>query len=195
MDPLSQEAVREMFEKSGALLQGHFLLSSGLHSARYLQCAKVLEEPDQAERLGRALGARFSGQAMDLVVAPALGGVIIGHEVARAVGARFVFTERDSEGRAVLRRGFRFTPGARTLVVEDVVTTGGSTREVIELARVAGCEVRAVAVIVDRSGGRAEFDVPLVSLLQLDVPTWSAADCELCRRGEPVEKPGSRKRS
>ncbi len=182
-----------MLQETGALLEGHFLLSSGLHSPQYLQCARLLEDPRRAERLGQALAAKFAGQLLDVVASPALGGVIIGHEVARAAGARFIFTERDVTGRAILRRGFRLIPGERALVVEDVVTTGGSTREVIELLRVAAAEIRAVAAIVDRSGGQAEFELPLVSLLQLDVPAWPPEQCDLCRRGIPTEKPGSRK--
>ena len=182
-----------MLQETGALLEGHFLLSSGLHSPQYLQCARLLEDPRRAERLGQALAAKFAGQQLDLVASPALGALIIGHEVARAAGARFIFTERDVTGRAILRRGFRVIPGERTLVVEDVVTTGGSTREVIEMLRAAAAEIRAVAAIVDRSGGQVEFDVPLVSLLQLDVPAWPPEQCDLCRRGIPTEKPGSRK--
>jgi len=180
-------------ESSGALLDGHFVLSSGLHSPRYLQCARVLEDPRRAELLGAALARNFDGQMLDLVAGPALGSLIIGHEVARAAGARFVFTERDAAGAAVLRRGFRINPGERSIVIEDVITTGGSTREVVDVLRKAGAEIRAVACIVDRSGGRAEFHVPLVSLVTLDVPAWPAAECELCRKGIPVEKPGSKK--
>ncbi len=185
--------LERMFQESGALLEGHFLLSSGLHSARYLQCALVLEDPVRAERLGRLLAERFAGQQLDVVVSPALGALIIGHEVARAAGARFLFTERDGAGKAALRRGFRMIPGERTLVVEDVVTTGGSTREVIALLREAHAEIRGVAAIVDRSGGQAGFDVPLVSLVEINAPTFPADQCEMCRRGDPIEKPGSKK--
>jgi orotate phosphoribosyltransferase len=190
---LNPQDLQKLFQESGALLEGHFILSSGLHTSRYLQCARLLEDPRRAELVGRALAEQFAGQSPDLVAGPALGAVIVGHEVARAAGARFIFTERDAEGHATLRRGFRVIPGERTIVVEDVVTTGGSTREVIKLLCDAQAEVRAVACIVDRSGGRAEFDVPLVALLQLDVPAWPAAECELCRKGIPVVKPGSRK--
>ncbi len=182
-----------MLEETGALLEGHFVLSSGLHSSKYLQCARLLEDPRRAETLGRALAEKFAGQQLDVVAGPALGALIIGHEVARAAGARFIFTERDADGQTVLRRGFRVIPGERTLVVEDVVTTGGSTREVLALLRAAGAEIRAVAAIVDRSGGQASFDLPLVSLLQLEIRAWPAETCELCRNGIPVHKPGSRK--
>ena len=185
------DEVLEMFVKSGALKEGHFLLSSGLHSPQYMQCALVLEEPRRAERLGRELAALL--EKAQAVISPALGGVVIGHEVARATGARFLFTERESTGRAVLRRGFALRPGERVVVVEDVVTTGGSTREVIEVARAAGAEVLAVAAIVDRSGGRADFGMPFFSLLSMEVPAFAPEKCELCRSGVPVEKPGSRK--
>ncbi len=191
---LNPQKLHKLLEESGALLDGHFLLSSGLHSPRYLQCALLLQDPENAELVGRAIADLFDGQQLDLVVGPALGAVIIGHEVARAAGARFLFTERNTEGKAVLRRGFLVLPGERAIVVEDVVTTGGSTREVVNLLHEAGAEVRAVATIIDRSGGRVDFGpVPLVSLLQLDVPVWPANQCELCRAGIPVEKPGSRK--
>jgi orotate phosphoribosyltransferase len=189
------EHILGLFRDSGALLEGHFVLSSGLHSSRYLQCALVLEDPAKAERLGRELAARLVARPVakpSAVVSPALGGVIIGHEVARAFGVRHVFTERDPAGRAVLRRGFALRPGDRMVVVEDVVTTGLSTREVIAVARAAGAEVLAVAAIIDRSGSRAAFDVPFVSLAQLDVPATPPASCELCRAGQPLVKPGSR---
>ena len=185
------EQVLGLFRDSGALLEGHFLLSSGLHSTRYLQCALVLENPARAERLGTALASKIAARPAT-VVSPALGGVIIGHEVARAMSARHIFTERDAAGAAVLRRGFTLRPGEQVVVVEDVVTTGLSTREVIEVVRAAGAEVCAVGAIVDRSGGRAGFDVPFSSLLTLDVPAAPAESCEMCRAGVPVVKPGSR---
>ena len=135
----------------------------------------------------------FAGQLVDLVASPAVGALIIGHEVARAAGARFIFTERDASGQAALRRGFQVMPGERALVVEDVVTTGGSTREVLAALRAGGTEIRGVATIVDRSGGHGEFGVPLVSLLQLSLPTWTPDQCDLCHQGTPLEKPGSRR--
>ncbi len=190
---LNPEQLQELLQQTGALLNGHFLLSSGLHSSQYLQCALLLEDPERAELLGRAIADKFEGMQLDLVAGPALGAVVIGHEVARAARARFIFTERDASGRAVLRRGFHVIPGERVLVVEDVVTTGGSTREVVDVLRACGAEVRAVACILDRSNGRAQFIVPLVSLLQMDVPAWPPDQCEICRQGIPVEKPGSRK--
>jgi orotate phosphoribosyltransferase len=187
--------VLDLFRASGALLEGHFQLSSGLHSSRYLQCALVLEDPRRAERLGRALAARMAA-GITTVVSPALGGLIIGHEVARALGVRHIFTERDANGRAVLRRGFALRETDRVAVIEDVVTTGLSTREVVEVVRAAGAQVVAVGAIVDRSGGRAGFrtdlDVPFASLVALDVPAMQPESCELCRAGQPVVKPGSR---
>lgn len=191
---IPRDELQEMFLQSGALKEGHFLLSSGLHSPQYMQCALVLEDPRRAERLGRELAALVGavGEAQ-AVVSPALGGVVIGHEVARALGARFLFTERDGAGGAALRRGFALRPGERVVVVEDVVTTGGSTREVIEVARAAGAVVRAVGAIVDRSGGRASFEAPFHALLTLDVPSYPEKECPQCRQGIPVVKPGSRK--
>jgi len=192
---LSQDDVQALFLQSGALLDGHFLLSSGLHSPRYLQCALVLEAPGRAELLGKELaqGLQAAGCTSEAVLNPALGGVIIGHEVARALGVRCLFTERDAAGHAVLRRGFALKPGERIVVVEDVVTTGGSTKEVMAVARAAGAVVQAVGSIVDRSSGHAPFDVPYVSLLQLNVPAYPPHQCPLCALGTPAVKPGSRK--
>ena len=190
---LNPEQLRKLLEETGALLEGHFLLSSGLHSSHYLQCARLLEDPRRAEDLGRVLAEKSAGQPVDLVASPAVGALTIGHEVARAAGARFIFTERDETGEAALRRGFRVMPGERALVVEDVITTGGSTREVLAALRAGGAEIRGVATIVDRSGGHAKLGVPLVSLLQLPIPAWTAEQCEICRRGVPLEKPGSRR--
>ncbi len=192
---MTADEVLQLLRQSGAQQEGHFLLSSGLHSNQYLQCARVLEDPPSAERLGRELASRLP-ESPQAVLSPALGGIIIGHEVARAAGARFLFTERDQQGRTTLRRGFALHRGERVVVVEDVVTTGRSTREVMDLARAAGAEVCAVAAIVDRSprrGGKSDFGLPFVALLWLEVPAFPPEQCELCRRGVPLEKPGSRK--
>lgn len=194
-ESLTSEPLLRLFEERGALLEGHFLLSSGLHSPRYLQCARVLMDPALATRLGRELGERLlpllGGAPADAVVAPALGGVLVAHEVARALGCRGLFTERQ-EGRMTLRRGFTLAPGERVVVVEDVITTGGSTREVIEAVRSLGAAVVAVGSLVDRSGGRSDLAVPRRSLLELEVPAYAAESCPLCASGSRPEKPGSR---
>ncbi len=190
------ESVLELFRSTGAYLQGHFRLTSGLHSSEYLQCALVLQHPPAAEKLGRLLAEELrktAGGAIGLVVSPALGGLIIGHEVARALGTRFLFTERDAAtGKMALRRGFAAAPGETAAVVEDVITTGGSTGEVIALLRGAGVHVLAAASIVDRSGGQADVGVPRVSLATLQVPAHYPDQCPLCQQGIPVVKPGSR---
>ena len=184
--------VIERFRRTGALLEGHFILTSGLHGTTYLQCALVLQHPPEAERFGRALAERFAGERVETVAAPAIGGIVIGWEVARALGARSIWTEREA-GRMTLRRGFTVRPGERVLVAEDVVTTGGSTRETIEALTGAGAHVVGAASIVDRSGGRADVGVPRVALATLDVPTYDPAACPLCAEGVPAVKPGSRK--
>lgn len=181
----------QLFRASGALLQGHFQLTSGLHSDQYFQCALVLQEPAHAERLCRLGAAAFAASAIATVVAPAVGGIVVGQEVARLLGARSIFAER-KDGSMQLRRGFALRPGERVLVAEDVVTTGGSVREVIVLARQAGAEVCGVFAIVDRSGGAIDFGVRFVPAVTLQVRTYTPAACPLCRRGVPLEKPGSR---
>ncbi|MBC7929130.1 MAG: orotate phosphoribosyltransferase, partial [Rubrivivax sp.] len=183
----------ERFRNTGALLEGHFVLSSGLHSTQYLQCALVLQHPSEAEAFGRAVAEHYSEQQVETVVAPAIGGIVIGWEVARALGVRSIWTERE-EGRMTLRRGFAVRPGERMLVVEDVVTTGGSTRETIDALRDAGAFVVGAASIIDRSGGRADVGVPRVALATLDVPVHAPSDCPLCAEGIPAIKPGSRKK-
>jgi orotate phosphoribosyltransferase len=181
-----------IFAETGALLEGHFQLTSGLHSPRYLQCARVLEHPKHAERIGRMLAAHFTGEQISAVVAPAIGGIIVAHETARALGVRALFTEREA-GAMTLRRGFRLDEGEPVLVVEDVVTTGGSTRETIEAVKRAGGIVVGAGSIVDRSGGHSDVGVRRVALLTLDVPAYDPAACPLCEKGDPVVKPGSRK--
>jgi len=183
------------FRETGAYLKGHFRLTSGLHSSEYLQSALVLQHPKLAEQLGLELAngmPKDQERRVQIVVSPALGGLIIGHEVARALGARFVFTERDPAGKMTLRRGFSLTPGENAVVIEDVVTTGGSTREVIELLQAAGVRIVGVGSIIDRSGGRVDLGVPRVALATLDALAWTAEECPLCKQGLVVEKPGSR---
>lgn len=187
----------DLFEETGAYLRGHFRLTSGLHSGEYLQCAKVLAHPDYAERLGQDLAKEIrilnGNDTVDAVVAPALGGIIIGHEVARGLKARSLFTERDAAtNEMTLRRGFEIAPGEAVAVIEDVITTGGSTKEVVQLARGAGARVVAAGSIIDRSGGRADVGAPRVSLEILNPVTYRPEDCPLCRQGVPVVKPGSR---
>ena len=189
---MNAEQVIDQFRTTGALLEGHFQLSSGLHSTVYLQCALVLQFPDKAESFGRAIAERYQGRGIQLVASPAIGGIVIGHEVARALGARFVWTERDA-GEMTLRRGFTLSPGEKTLVVEDVITTGGSTRETIEALRRAGADVVGAASIIDRSAGSANVGVPLTTLASLKVLSVEASECDACKLGEPVVKPGSRK--
>ena len=184
----------DQFRTTGALLEGHFQLSSGLHSTVYLQCALVLQFPERAESFGREIAERYRGEGIQLVASPAIGGIVIGHEVARALGARFIWTEREGD-QMTLRRGFTVSPGEKTLVVEDVITTGGSTRETIEALKRAGADVVAAAAIIDRSAGSADVGVPLTSLAALKVLSVSAAECDACKLGEPVVKPGSRKAS
>ncbi len=191
MMAISADEVLSLFRRTGAFLEGHFQLSSGLHSPRYLQCALVLQHPQHAETLGRALAEAVKAEA-DVVVSPAMGGLIIGHEVARVLGVRHIFAERDAQRRMTLRRGFQVQHGERALIVEDVITTGGSSLEVAELLRGLGAEVAAAASIIDRSGGAADLGVPRVALATLAVESWLPDDCPLCRSGAPVEKPGSR---
>lgn len=181
----------DVFRASGALLEGHFRLSSGLHSNGYLQCALVLQHPKTASTLAETLAATAAAWSPAAVLSPALGGVVIGHEVARALGVRAMFAERQ-DGRLVLRRGFTIAPGERILVVEDVVTTGLSTRETMDVARALGGDVVGAASLVNRSGGKADVGVPLVSLLAIDLPTWDEGACPLCAQGIAVVKPGSR---
>jgi orotate phosphoribosyltransferase len=183
----------DLFRSAGALLEGHFLLTSGLHSPRYLQCARVLMDPVAATRLGAALASSLEGVLKEppgAVVAPALGGVIVAHEVARGLGCRALFTERQ-EGRMTLRRGFSILPGEGVVVVEDVITTGGSTREVMDLVRASGGRVLAAGSLVNR-GAEIDLGVPTRSLLQVDAPTYPAESCPLCAQGSRAEKPGSR---
>jgi orotate phosphoribosyltransferase len=200
MKETQTEQILEIFGSTGAYLKGHFRLTSGLHSPEYLQCALVLQHPSHAESLGRGLADKLRelahGRPIGLVVSPAMGGVIIGHEVGRALGVPAIFTEREN-GVMTLRRGFRvdrsrMQQGTGVVVVEDVVTTGGSTREVIELLRRSGAEVLAAGSIIDRSGGAVDLGVPRAALATMQVTAWPAELCPLCAQGQPVVKPGSR---
>jgi len=188
---MTKDEVLSAFRRSGALLEGHFRLSSGLHSPGYLQCALVLQHPREAEALGAALGGIVRSLGAQAVLSPAMGGIVIGQEVGRALGVRAIFAERQ-EGALTLRRGFTLDPGEKVIVVEDVVTTGGSTRETMDVARAAGAIVVGACAIVDRSGGKQGLDVPFRALLPMDVKTYQPDDCPLCKQGIPVVKPGSR---
>lgn len=198
---VKSEELLKMFEVAGAIRHGHFALSSGLHSGTYVQCALVLRYPRYAEKLGQALAALFSDITVQAVVSPALGGVIIGQEVARALpepkhstggGVPAIFVERNAGGSLCLRRGFSLQPGEQVLVVEDVWTTGGSTLDTIQVIEEAGGRVIAVGALIDRSGGKIEFPVESQSLLGLNIPSYDADDCPLCRQGGTAVKPGSR---
>jgi orotate phosphoribosyltransferase len=190
---LQPEQVIEKFRQTGALLEGHFLLTSGLHSTVYLQCALVLQQPRTAEEFAQEIASHFRDAGIQTVASPAIGGIVIGHEVARALDARFIWTEREN-GKMILRRGFSVVPGERILVVEDVVTTGGSTRETIVALQSLGADVRGAASIIDRSSGAAHVGVPRMALATLNVPAVEPAVCEACLRGEEAVKPGSRKK-
>ena len=183
--------VLNLFRESGALLEGHFRLSSGLHSAGYLQSALVLQHPAHAETLGRALAGKLDGLRATAVLSPALGGLIIGHEVARALGVRAIFAERQ-DGVLTLRRGFSLSPADRVVIIEDVVTTGGSTRETIAVAEASGATVVGAGAIVDRSGGASKLNVPFSSLVTLTLATHQPDACPMCQAGMAITKPGSR---
>jgi orotate phosphoribosyltransferase len=175
----------------GALLEGHFRLTSGLHSSGYLQCALVLQHPREAEACGEEIAAKVRDLNPHVVLSPALGGIVIGQEVGRALGVRAIFAERQ-DGKLTLRRGLSLDAGERVLVVEDVVTTGGSTRETMEVARAAGATVVGAAAIIDRGGGQQNLDVPFHALATISLPTYQPESCPLCAAGQPVVKPGSR---
>jgi orotate phosphoribosyltransferase len=191
MSLVGGDSLLEQFRQVGALLKGHFRLTSGLHSPGYLQCALVLQHPHLAEACGASIAALVAHLGADAVISPAIGGIVVGHEVARALNVRAIFAERQ-DGALTLRRGFTLAPGERVLVVEDVVTTGGSTRETADVARAAGAEVVGAASVIDRSGGRQQLDVPYQALAAISLPTYDPASCPMCAAGQPVVKPGSR---
>jgi orotate phosphoribosyltransferase len=191
MPTVTTDSVLDRFRRVGALLEGHFRLTSGLHSPGYMQCALVLAHPREAEAFGAELADRVRGLSANVVLSPALGGIVIGQEVGRALGVRALFAERQ-DGGLMLRRGFTLGPDDRVLVVEDVVTTGKSTRETIDVARAAGARVVGAAAIIDRSGGEQNLDVPFHALASIALPTYQPESCPLCAAGQPVVKPGSR---
>lgn len=193
---VTSDDVLALFRRAGALLEGHFRLTSGLHSSGYLQCALVLQYPDAAQSCGAAIAGRVRTRGVQTVISPALGGIVIGQEVGRALGVRAIFAERQ-DGTLTLRRGFSLSPGEKVLVVEDVVTTGGSTRETMEVARAAGAEVVGAAAIIDRrsqadAAGGSALDVPFHALAKISLPTYDPGTCPLCAANVPIVKPGSR---
>lgn len=191
MTTLSERQTLQLYEKTGALMRGHFRLTSGLHSDIYLQSALVLQHPEHAAALGAALAAPFRSDGVQTVLAPAIGGILVAHEVARALGVRALFTERE-DGVMRLRRGFALTPGERCLVVEDVITTGGSTREVVQCVEEQGGTVVGIGSLIDRSGGSVAFMVKRTALATVAATTWQPDACPLCRTGSQAIKPGSR---
>jgi len=191
-NPLTGDEVLDIFKKTGALLSGHFLLTSGRHSNMYFQCAKVLQYPEYTEAVCRTIADYFRNSDIDTVIAPAIGGIVVGQEVARQLGKRFIFAEREDKD-LVLRRGFTIEPGEKLLVCEDVVTTGGSVQEVINIVKQNNATVVGVGLIVDRSNGKVNFGYPQVSTFRMEAISFTPEECELCKQGIPAIKPGSRK--
>ncbi len=189
---LSEIEIFQIFEKTGALLQGHFLLTSGRHSNVYFQCAKVLQYPEYTELVCSNIVEHFKSYDIDTVIAPAIGGIVVGQEVARQLKKRFIFAEREDKA-LTLRRGFTLSEGEKVLVCEDVVTTGGSVFEVIDIVKNAGAQVAGVGFIVDRSNGKVDFGFPQFSTMKMEAVSFTADECELCKKGIPVVKPGSKK--
>lgn len=188
---MTQERVMEILREAGVLQEGHFLLTSGRHSDKYLQCAKIFQDARYSEELCKDLAEQFKDQNIELVIGPAIGAIQMSYEVSRHLGVKNIFAERE-DGKMTLRRNFEIQPGQRVLVVEDVVTTGGSVREVIEIVKAHGGEVAGVGVVVDRTGGKINFGVPLSSVIAMDVVSYAPEDCPLCRENKPLVKPGSR---
>ncbi len=189
---LSREEILEILERTNVLQRGHFRFSSGRHSDKYLQCAQLLQYPDYAAVVCGELAQHFRQEGIDVVVGPAMGGIVIAYEVARTLGVRSIFAEREQD-RLVLRRGFHIDKNERALVVEDVVTTGASVNEVMEIVAQEGGHVVGTGILIDRSRGRAQFGVKTVSLLEMDLVDYSPAECPMCQQGIPLQKPGSRK--
>lgn len=188
---MNQEEVVQICLDAGALLEGHFKLRSGLHSNRFFQAALLLQWPDRAETVCKALAEKFKGEKIECVISPAVGGLIVGQEMGRALGVRAIFADKENDD-LILKRGFKIKPGEKVLVAEDVITRGGRVQQTIDLVRSLGGEVAGIAVIVDRSGGNAKFDVEHKSLLKLELETWDPDACPLCAEGKPIERPGSK---
>lgn len=193
---MEHNEIVEIFQKTKGFLEGHFLLSSGLHSSQYFQCARVLQYPQYAEELAEDIVGHFTNKNINLVIAPAIGGLIIGHEVARVMKIRFVFTERSKEtDEMVLRRGFDFEEGEKALVIEDVLTTGRSVREILKLIQKEGSEVVGIGFIIDRSNNSVKFGIPKYAIFELPAIVYQPTECPLCEKGLPIDKPGSRKKN
>lgn len=188
---LTKKMIKEILERTEVLQSGHFLLTSGKHSNKYMQCAKIFQHPDISAEISKDLAEKFDGYDIDIVIGPAVGGIILAYEVARQLEVMALFAEREN-GAMTLRRGFEIKPGSRVLVVEDVITTGGSVKEVINVVRKAGGEVVGVASVVDRSGGKALFDVPFKSAMKINIDTFDPEECPMCKSGSSAVKPGSR---
>lgn len=186
---MNSDRVIEIFRETGALLEGHFLYTSGRHGNRFLQAARVLQYPDHTEELCKALAETVEGQEVDLVVGPATGGIILAYETARHLGVRAAFTEKDEAGSMAMKRGFRLDKGTRVLLVEDITTTGGSVRKSMEHLRDRGADVVGISVLIDRSGGEAEFECPFTALASLSMESWESENCSLCKKGDPVLEP------
>lgn len=186
---MNPDTVIDIFRETGALLEGHFIYTSGRHGSQFLQAARVLQYPNHVETLCKALAQEFEHEKVELVVGPATGGIILAYETARHLGVRGVFTEKDGEGGMALKRGFALPAGIRVAVVEDITTTGGSVRKTAEHLRERGAEVAGIGVLIDRSGGEAAFDFPFHALARLDMESWSPEDCALCQRGEALVEP------
>ncbi len=188
---MTEAEILEMFKESQALLEGHFQLRSGKHSNRFFQAALLLQYPDKAEKACRFLAQKFAGKEIETVISPAVGGLIVGQEMGRALGCRAIFADKE-DGQLVLKRGFSLRSGEKVLVAEDVITEGGRVQQTIDLVRSMGAEVAGVAVLVDRSSGRAKFDIPHESLIRLTLPTYDPAECPMCLAGMPLDRPGSK---
>lgn len=188
---LAIERINEIMGKTGALMHGHFLLPSGKHSGRHMQCARIFQNPDCSEEIAKDLGEKFEGYDIDIVIGPAVGGIILAYEVAKYFDVKALFAEREN-GSMALRRGFEISRGSKVLVVEDVISTGGSVKEVIELVRSMGAEVIGVGSVVDRSNGKALFDVPFKSVVKIEIENYDADNCPMCKSGTIAAKPISR---
>ncbi len=189
---LDEKGATKAFEDNSAILKGHFLLTSGRHSDRYIQCALVMQHPEVCAELCEVIASKLPPVSVDVTIGPAMGGITLAYEMGRRLGTRALFAERE-EGKMSLRRGFSLKPGERVLVCEDVVTTGGSAKEVADMARAMGCEVTAIACLIDRSGGKADLGYPLLSVVRMEVQSWPQEECPLCKAGSSPYKPGSRK--